>query len=245
MGHASLLIETCGISLLVDPMLSMRAFGVQRADPPPVNIADIALSDVVLYTHAHYDHLDIPTLEGLRDDIRVILPWNTKDLAIKAGKYRVVELRPWEHIRIGAIKITAAPGKHWGARNIYDMWRGYLGYVIECGEGSVYIAGDTGYGGHFKEIALGFDIDVAVLPIGAYKPFWFRINHMSPKDAIKAFYDLKARIMIPVHWGAFRLSMEGINTPIKDLLSIITDDFPVKILQPGDVIEYSRGKVQD
>lgn len=221
----------------------MHAFGVQRLSPPPVNIADIAHSDVVLYTHAHYDHFDIPTLKGLRDDIKVILPCNTKDLAAKAGKYRVLELRPWEHIKIDALSITATPGRHWGARNIYDIWRGYLGYVIVGDEASVYIAGDTGYGRHFKEIASCFKIDVAVLPIGAYKPFWFRLNHLSPKDAIRAFHTLNARIMIPVHWGSFRLSFERVNTPIRDLLSVM-DNLPVKILRPGEAIEYNKGKIQ-
>jgi L-ascorbate metabolism protein UlaG (beta-lactamase superfamily) len=220
-------------------MLSDYAFSVKRKRPASARIADVALSDLVLYTHAHYDHFDIPTLKGLKRDISVVLPWNTSDLARKAGKKKIIELKPWQNTTVDGITITATKVKHWGARNVIDEWRGYLGYVIETREGNVFIAGDTGYGRHFKDIAEKFSIDVAVLPIGAYRPFFFRINHMSPKDAVKAFHDLKAKLMIPVHWGAFRLSLEKIDDPIKDLLPLI-NGLPVKILQPGEAIEYNR-----
>jgi len=183
--------------------------------------------------------MDIPTLKGLKDTIQVITPWNTSDLIKKANKENMAELRPWQEIDISGTRITATPAKHWGARNIYDIWRGYVGYVIEAEDATVYVAGDTGYGEHFKEIARRFSIDIACLPIGAYRPFWVRINHLSPSDAIRGFKDLNAHIMIPVHWGTFRLSLERPEDPIKELRSIM-DGLPIKILYPGEGIDFPQ-----
>ncbi len=114
-----------------------------------------------------------------------------------------------------------------------------MGYVIETDCATVYVAGDTGYGGHFKAISGRFNIDVACLPIGCYRPFWFRLNHLSPSDAIRAFKDLKADMMVPVHWGTFRLSLERLGEPVRDLKRIM-DGLPIKILKPGQGLTYSR-----
>ena len=220
-------------------MFSMRALFIKRAYPPPVKIPDMTGFNVVLLTHAHYDHMDIPTLRALDNSVLVISAWNTSDIVRKAGKKDIIEMRPWQQVHIPGATITATPAKHWGARNVYDFWRGYVGYIVTTEEATVYVAGDTGYGRHFNAISRHSRIDVACLPIGCYRPFWFRINHLSPSDSIMAFKDLRAEIMVPVHWGAFRLSLEALEDPVKDLKEIM-GELPIKILNPGEGFTYSR-----
>ena len=119
-----------------------------------------------------------------------------------------MELSWWEELQLGGTRITATPAKHWGARVIRDMHRGYGGYCLSGGGHSIYHSGDTAYFGGFREIGQRLNPDVALLPIGAYHPENFRAVHASPEDALRGFVDMGARHMIPMHFGTFKLSQE-------------------------------------
>ena len=119
-------------------------------------------------------------------------------------------------MQLGGVLVTATPAKHWGARVIRDVHRGYGGYCLSGGH-SIYHSGDTAYFSGFREIGQRLNPDVALLPIGAYQPESFRNVHTSPEDAIQAFLDLGARWMVPMHYGTFRLSYEPVDEPVERL----------------------------
>lgn len=121
----------------------------------------------------------------------------------------------WEKYKHEKISISCVPAKHKGKRNRWERNESlYCGYVIESNNGSAYFAGDTAYGEHFNEIGKRFTIDVALLPIGAYKPYeWFKNIHLNPKTALQAFLDLKAKHFVPIHWGTFKISDEPLHEP--------------------------------
>jgi L-ascorbate metabolism protein UlaG (beta-lactamase superfamily) len=147
------------------------------------------------------------------------VPKNLHDLVGDLGFSRVVELDWWQNFQLGNVEIAHTPSRHWGARVVRDVHRGYGGYVLRSGKHSVYHAGDTAYFDGFKEIGERLKPDLALLPIGAYHPASFRNVHTSPEDAIQAFQDLGARWMVPMHYGTFRLSYEPVNEPVQRLLA--------------------------
>jgi L-ascorbate metabolism protein UlaG (beta-lactamase superfamily) len=131
----------------------------------------------------------------------------------------VVEMDWWEDVKFGNLQITHTPSRHWGARIIRDMHRGYGGFVLKSGTHSLYHSGDTAYFDGFREIGVRLRPKIALLPIGAYHPESFRNVHTSPEDAVQAFLDLKAHCMIPMHYGTFRLSHEPMEEPVDRLLA--------------------------
>ena len=149
----------------------------------------------------------------------LIVPANVSDLVFDLGFEQVVELSWWQELLLQGVRITATPAKHWGARVIRDMHRGYGGYVLSDGGHSVYHSGDTAYFGGFAEIGERLRPDVALLPIGAYHPENFRAVHSSPEDALRGFVEMGARTMIPMHYGTFKLSQEPVDEPVKRLLA--------------------------
>ena len=146
-------------------------------------------------------------------------PPTVTDLVFDLGFERVVELGWWEELQLARNAVTATPAKHWGARVIRDMHRGYGGYVLSGGGHSIYHSGDTAYFSGFAEIGQRLHPEVALLPIGAYHPENFRAVHTSPEDALRGFVDMGAQHMIPMHFGTFKLSQEPIDEPVKRLLS--------------------------
>ncbi len=180
--------------------------------------------DLVLVTHAHFDHLHRQSLRTIARQTRrqtgsaptLIVPHHVFDLVSDLGFKRIVELEWWNtHIQ-GALEVTHVPSRHWGARVIKDSHRGYGGYVLRAGKHSVYHAGDTAY---FSTVFGRSDNvsspELALLPIGAYNPPQFRNVHTNPADAMQAFLDLKARWMVPMHYGTFRLSHEPVEEPLQ------------------------------
>jgi L-ascorbate metabolism protein UlaG (beta-lactamase superfamily) len=130
-----------------------------------------------------------------------------------------VELSWWQEFQLGETRITATPARHWGARVIRDMHRGFGGYVLDDGHHSIYHSGDTAYFNGFAEIGQRLHPRVALLPIGAYHPESFRAVHTSPEDALRGFVEMEADCMIPMHFGTFKLSQEPVDEPVKRLLA--------------------------
>ena len=226
-GHATFLIQTGAGNILTDPMYSQRAgplnvFGPRRVRPPAVRFEDLPSISIVLLSHNHYDHCDLRTLRMLaeRFDPMVLTPWGNGALVRSAGITRVEELDWWQAASASALPITLTPAQHFSARTPFDRNRAlWGGFILVAGRARIFFAGDTAYAPFFIEIPrrLG-DIDLALLPIGAYEPRWFmQAVHMNPAEAVQAHLDLRAAASIGMHFGAFQLTTEGIDEPLRRL----------------------------
>jgi L-ascorbate metabolism protein UlaG (beta-lactamase superfamily) len=222
-GHASFFLQVGGENVLVDPNFARWLFVLKRLRQPGVKIKDLPPIDLVLITHAHFDHLHRPSLRSLVRHTKrcrgsaptIVVPEHVFDLVSDLGFRDVVELGWWSSYRHRGLTITHTPSRHWGARILKDAHRGYGGYVMRGGRHSVYHAGDTAYFSGFREIGMRLSPQLALLPIGAYNPPQFRSVHTSPADATRAFLDLNSRWMVPMHYGTFRLSHEPIDEPLQ------------------------------
>jgi L-ascorbate metabolism protein UlaG (beta-lactamase superfamily) len=212
-GHASFLLQFTDLNVLIDPNFANWLFLLKRVKRTGFKIKDLPPIDLVLLTHAHFDHFNKPTLRRLAHPKIGIMPWGVGDLARDLGFGRVVELDWWESFSQRDWKVTLTPSKHWGARILRDNQRGYGGFVLEHQGRCIYHAGDSAYFGGFKDIGANCRPEIALLPIGAYHPASFRRLHMGPDEAIKAFKDLHAKWLIPMHFGSFRLSFEDLDEP--------------------------------
>jgi L-ascorbate metabolism protein UlaG (beta-lactamase superfamily) len=221
-GHASFFLQIGGQNVVIDPNFARWLFVLKRLRKPGVQLRDLPPIDLVLVTHAHFDHLHRPSLRAIAQHARrrgkppvIVVPHHVLDLVSDLGFGDVVELDWWNTYRHRAVSVTHVPSRHWGARILKDSHRGYGGYVLRAGKHSVYHAGDTAYFPGFREIGRRLSPELALLPIGAYNPPSFRNVHADPGDATRAFLDLNARWMVPMHYGTFRLSHEPIDEPLQ------------------------------
>lgn len=222
-GHASFFVQVAGENVVIDPNFAHWLFVLKRLKKPGVKIKDLPPIDLVLITHAHFDHLHRPSLRSLVRHTKryrgsaptIVVPEHVFDLVSDLGFRDVVELNWWNSYRHRGLTITHTPSRHWGARVLRDAHRGYGGYVLRDGKHSVYHAGDTAYFSGFREIGMRLAPQLALLPIGAYNPPQFRNVHTSPADATRAFLDLNSRWMVPMHYGTFRLSHEPLDEPLQ------------------------------
>lgn len=213
-----------GLRVLVDPALEPRigvrlgplVFGPKRRVAPALGTRELGGVDLLLLTHAHMDHLDLGTLRHLPRETPVVIPTGLRDLV---RRFRdVTELRWGEQWQRDGTTVTLVPTKHWGARTVWDRHRSWGGYVLERhGAARVLFAGDTAETDLLDPLASA-NLDVAVLPIGAYDPWIW--NHCSPEQAWGIFGRVGARWMLPVHHATFRLSREPrVEEPLERLLA--------------------------
>lgn len=259
-GHSCLWVTLDDRHFLVDTNFSPRLLGIlKRHAPPGIDLNNLPDVSALLVTHAHYDHLDIFSYKYFPQDKKIILPKGIGNFVKRFIHNPIVELKEWEEWEAGdppgaeqpvrrsqgfggdprrSIKITAVPARHFGFRFSGLRYTKCLGFVLEGSRHTVYLAGDTAYGPHFREIGERFKIDIACLPIGAYRPVWFMKNrHMNPEEALRAFEDLKAKKMIPIHWGSFRVAWDKVNEPIEWLRRALAGhpaESNAVILQPGE-----------
>jgi L-ascorbate metabolism protein UlaG (beta-lactamase superfamily) len=252
-GHASVLIQTQGLSLLIDPLWSQRASPVSFAGPKRVNAPGVALDDLpeldaILVSHNHYDHLDVPTLRWLarHRPARVLTPLGNDAIIRKAVPTLRAQAFDWgARVDLGqGCALHFEPAYHWSARGAFDrrmaLW---ASFVITTPAGAIYHIGDTGYhdGAIFRAAREKYPpIRLAIIPIGAYDPRWFmKDQHVDPEEAVRIFGDLGASWAMAHHWGAFRLTDEPIDEPPRrlaaalDAASLPRDRFVVK--RPGEV----------
>lgn len=216
-GHASFLIQTREHSVLVDPNWAKWLKVIKRIRHPAFEIHDLPAIDLVLVTHAHFDHLDKRTLRAVASEQPIAVPEHCGKLVHGLGFRHVHELRCWESFEHGALRVTLTPAKHWGARVLHDNHRGFGGFLIEYAGRAVLHCGDSAYFEGFREIGERTKIDIALLPIGAYDAPTKRDVHMNPEQALSAFEELGAGLMIPMHFGSFRLSYEPLHEPLHRL----------------------------
>ena len=225
-NHATLLLRFRGAVVLTDPIFSRRCSpvswaGPQRARPPGIALADLPSPDVVLISHNHYDHMDLPSLLALQERHAprfVTTLGNARTLA-KLG-IAATECDWWQEVSLGPLRITATPARHFSARTPFDRNRTlWAGFMVNCGEGQVLFAGDSAAGSHWHDIAARLGPpDVALLPIGAYEPRWFMsAAHMNPEEAVQAHMALGARRSVGMHFGTFQLTDEAIDAPLEAL----------------------------
>lgn len=246
-GHSSFLLQARGINVLTDPIWSERCspvsfIGPKRLNPPGIRFEDLPKIDVVVISHNHYDHLDLPTLKKLwdRDKPIFVVPLKNKELLFSEGIGNIAELDWWQSLAFkNNVTISLVPARHWSGRGLFDrdetLWGGY---VISFKEKNIFFAGDTGFGPHFEQIKERFGaFSVALLPIGAYLPIWFmKDNHLSPEEVIKVADILKARITIPMHFGTFALGDDGYSFTRMELEKLLKNNphNTFKIMDVGD-----------
>jgi L-ascorbate metabolism protein UlaG (beta-lactamase superfamily) len=218
-GHASFLIQIEGMNVLVDPNWSMWLKVIKRLRRPGLHIDSLPSIDFVLVTHAHFDHLDRRSLRRVAADQPIVVPIGVGNLVHDLGFNIVHELDQWEQVQLGPLKVSLTPCHHWGARMLHDSHRGFGGFVIEANGRSIFHCGDSAYFSGFAEIGKRFPIEIALLPIGAYDAPSRREVHMNPEEAVRAFLELGAQRLVPMHYGTFRLGYEPMDEPPERLLS--------------------------
>jgi len=217
-GHASFLVQTREHSVLIDPNWAKWLKVIKRLRHPGIELHNLPAIDLVLVTHAHFDHLDRKTLRAVADEQPIIVPEHVGNLVHGLGFNHVQELGVWKTFDYRGLRITLTPAFHWGARILHDSHRGFGGFLLEYEGRTIFHAGDSAYFPGFTEIGARMPIELALLPIGAYDNLSKRDVHMNPEQALQAFVEMKARTLIPMHYGTFRLSFEPLHEPPQRLL---------------------------
>jgi L-ascorbate metabolism protein UlaG (beta-lactamase superfamily) len=254
-GHASLLLQTAGLNILLDPVWServspLRFIGPKRVNDPGIAFAALPPIDVVLVSHCHYDHLDVATLSRLAavHGPRVITPLGNDTIMRGHDPAIRAEAHDWgDRVELGnGVAVALAPMRHWSARQLFDRNKAlWAAFVLETPSGRIYHVGDSGYGdgSHFRAARERHGpLRLAILPIGAYEPRWFmRDQHMNPEESVRAFLDCGAEVALAHHHGTFQLTNEPIDAPERALAAALvaaaipTERF--RVLKPGQVLE--------
>jgi len=240
-GHSTVLVETADTRLLTDPLLRGRVMHLRRIAPFPF-VAGLIDPDAVLISHAHLDHLDLPSLRRLPSSTRVVLPRGWARLARRAGLHDVAEVEPGDRIAVGRVHVLATAARHDGHRVLPGRTGEALGYVVE-GPRRVYFAGDTDLFDGMRDLA--GRLDVALLPVSG----WGRrlpAGHLDPERAARAVALLRPRYAIPIHWGTFaapRSRRESPERAAREFARLAAAHAPhaeVRVLLPGEQMILDR-----
>jgi len=240
LSHASFLIQLGGKRILIDPVFGHIPF-YRRKINAPYTVEDINKVDYLLISHTHYDHCDKASMRAL-DALKpkAVVPLNmTRNIQKMAPNIHSTELDWHESYHDEELTITFVPARHWGRRSLFDknsvLWGGY---ILTYQNKSIYFSGDSAPGTHFEEIGERYNIDIALLPIGGYKPeFIMKENHLNPQEAFDAFKQLKAKQMVPMHYGTFDLSDEPLDEPLKWMKQIAAENSDdICFLKPGEIL---------
>ncbi|MBL4797825.1 MAG: MBL fold metallo-hydrolase [Oleispira sp.] len=241
-GHSTVLLQYQGINILTDPVFSERPsfsqyIGPKRYTPPALKIDQLPNIDIIVISHNHYDHLDVDSVKALTSTSFVkntngaqplwLVPLGLKKWFAQFEITNIKEMDWWQKIKLGDLTVQAQPSQHWSRRSIFDtnesLWASWAFIWPESETTEKFTAwfgGDTAYNPYqFKEIGetLG-EIDLAMIPIGAYEPRWFmKTQHVNPLDAVEIFKDINAKSAFGIHWNTFVLTAEAVDEPPKAL----------------------------
>jgi len=230
-GHATVLVQIQGLNILTDPIWSDRAspfsfVGPRRVRAPGVRFDDLPKIDLVLVSHNHYDHMDLPTLRRLWERDRPLIVTSLGNDKVIAGSGAVAIARDWGEtvaVRPG-IEVIVERNHHWGSRWGSDRNRAlWSAFTVRLPGGNVFFAGDTGWGdgAWVRAVARHGPFRLAILPIGAYEPRdVMRSSHVNPEEAFRIFEALNPARALGVHWGTFQLTFEPMNEPIRRLAAL-------------------------
>lgn len=252
-GHATMLLQVKGITILTDPQFSERASPVQwagpkRIVPPGIKMEELPHIDIVIISHDHYDSLDTNTVRKLRsraggDKTAFFVPLGLGEWFQRLGVTNVMEMDWWDEQQRDGLRIIATPMQHWGKRSPFSrnehLW---ASWVIITDDFRFYFGGDTGYSPHFRETGDRFGpFDLVALPIGAYEPRWFmRHHHIDPAEAVQAHIDLRSKRSVAMHWGTFILTDEPLDEPPVKLKTAMKEtglsDEEFLVLKHGETI---------
>jgi L-ascorbate metabolism protein UlaG (beta-lactamase superfamily) len=234
LGHSTVLLNFFGVRILTDPAFGARVgvslglgtVGPKRYIAPALQVDQLPPLDLVLLSHAHMDHLDLPSLRTLPPPTPVVTAKATRDLVSHTKLNEVTELawndRTTLRTKNGELSIQAFEVKHWGQRWPSEQPRGYNGYVLRREGRAVLFAGDTAFTPLFKDRKAAGPYEVAIMPIGAYRPWIW--NHCTPEEAVRMSDFAGAKFIVPVHHQTFRLSEEPMNEPIERLKSALSTE---------------------
>jgi L-ascorbate metabolism protein UlaG (beta-lactamase superfamily) len=240
-GHATVLVNLFGLHILTDPVLfdwvgaqvGIATIGRKRLVGAALDPDKLPRIDLVLLSHAHMDHMDIPSLRRISRGTQIITAPKTTDIIAGVGFKRVSELRWNEQASLttpsGDVSVRAVEVKHWGARWRSDSYRGYVGYLIEREGKTILFGGDTAYCAAFKQLR-GKNIDVAIMPIGSYGSK--SGNHCTPEEAVQMSDYCAANFIVPVHHSTFPIGKEPLKEPLERLHACLSPD-RIALTSPG------------
>lgn len=225
-GHATFLIQVGGINIITDPVFGEVSRFFKRVLPAGIAVENLPKIDIVLLSHNHPDHTNLPSLYELKKnnpDLLILTPVGDKLWLNAAGFDKVNEYNWWQvymHRAEERVAFTFLPAVHWSQRTFFDRNQSLWGsWMITYDRNSIYFAGDTAYSSHFLEIAQEFShISIALMPIGPCNPDpWMRRTHVDAREAVRGFNELGATHFVPMHWGTFPFGTDRFDTPIKNL----------------------------
>ncbi len=239
-GHSTVLIHLDGKNFLTDPFYLKRLYLLQRHLPPGVPFQNLPFIDFILISHGHLDHMDLKTLGLFPRSVPIVLPKKLEKYLIEMGFENLRPLFWGEKTTIDSLTIQALSVKHFPGRSLCETRSMPQSYLVQ-GAKTIFFGGDSGLTEEFRKVGAQAAIDLAFLPIGNYRPASFRRVHMSPEDALRAMEMLRAKRMAPIHWGAFRLSLEPPGEPSRQFQQVAEEkglDPKVIFWKPGERIAF-------
>ena len=246
-GHSAFLLEMDGLKILIDPMLGESPaphpyLGPKRYSKElPIEIEKLPFIDVIILSHDHYDHLDYESIQKLKGKVgQYYAPLGVGNHLIEWGieKEKVHELNWWDSINFSGIELVCCPARHFSGRGLFDrettLWSSW---VITGKKDNIYFSGDSGYDTHFKEIGDKYGpFDISMMECGQYNEDW-KLIHMMPEEAVQASVDLKSKLILPIHWGAFTLAFHDWTDPIVRVTKKANElNFPITTPKIGEPV---------